>query len=261
MAAYTRLVERAPEDLDARFQRARLALSAAQPGLAVEDLSHVLAARPDWEGARYRRAQALYRLGRHREALADLDIEIATTPGDQALYELRAIVGEALGEREHAGADKEKASSLQPKNAFVLNNLAWTAATRPIARRDPERAVALARRVVELAPRSQYPLTLGVALYRAGQYAEAISCLDRSGAARNGDIDPSELFFLAMAHDQLGHHQKARGYYDEAVRWLTAKNSLADTSSNGLAEFRAEAESTLASSADDLPDQVFANPR
>ena len=169
MAAYTRIVERAPADLDARFQRARLALAAAQPGLAIEDLSHVLAARPDWEGARYRRAQALYRLGRHREALADLDIEIATTPGDDALYELRAIVGEALGEREHARADTEKASSLQPKSAFVLNNLAWAAATRPIAQRDPERAVALARRVVELPPRSQFTLTLGVALYRAGQ--------------------------------------------------------------------------------------------
>ena len=64
-----------------------------------------------------------------------------------------------------------------------------------------------------------------------------------------------------MAHHQLGNQLKARGYFDEAVRWLRAKNALADTNSNGLAEFRAEAESTLASSADDLPGQVFANPR
>ncbi len=54
MAAYDRLVERAPEDADARFQRGLLALAIAQPGLAAEDFSRVLAARPDWD----RRASA-----------------------------------------------------------------------------------------------------------------------------------------------------------------------------------------------------------
>ena len=258
MAAYTRLIERAPEDPDARFQRGLLALVLAKPGLAALKISAVsLRHDPIGTVRAIGRAQALLRLGRHREALADLDIEIAKTPEHHALYalyELRAIVREALGEREHARADTEKASSLLSKNAVFLNSRAWTAATRPIAQRDPERAVALARRALELAPRAQFPLnTLGVALYRAGRYAEAISFLDQSRAARTGDIDASELFFLAMAHHQLGHHQLGRGYYDKAVRWLDAKKAGS--------EFQAEAEDTLAHSADDLPDQVFANPQ
>ena len=94
-----------------------------------------------------------------------------------------------------------------------------------------------------------------------GSHAEAIPVLERSSSKSRREGAAIDLFFLAMAHHQLGNHQKARGCYDEAVRWLTAKNALADTSSNGLAEFRAEAESTLAHFADDLPDQVFAAPR
>ncbi len=51
LAVYTRLVERAPEDPDARFQRGLLALDFAQPDLAAEDFSRVLVVRPDWDNA------------------------------------------------------------------------------------------------------------------------------------------------------------------------------------------------------------------
>ena len=143
-----------------------------------------------------------------------------------------------------------------------LNNHAWRCATGPIAERDPDRAVALARRAVALAPGVQLTLnTLGVALYRAGQYAEAISVLEQSLAAGKGEFDAFDLLFLAMAHQQLGHHHKGRSYYDQAVRWLREQKGLADSYKNELATFRAEADSTLAHFAGDLPDRVFADPR
>ena len=129
MAAYTRLVERTPEDL-------RRPIPACPPrwlphSPAWPSKISAMFSPPDriGKGGGATAATALIRLGRHREALADLDTEIANTAGDHALYELRAIVGEALGDREHAGADREKASSLLPKNVFVLNNRAWRAAT------------------------------------------------------------------------------------------------------------------------------------
>ncbi len=71
------------------FGAGLIALALARPGLAADDFSRILAAEPDLERARYRRAQALIRLGRHREALADLDILIPKDPTDYALYELR----------------------------------------------------------------------------------------------------------------------------------------------------------------------------
>jgi tetratricopeptide (TPR) repeat protein len=225
----------------------------------MEDLSRVLAGEPDLESARYRRARALIRLGRHREALGDLDILIPKYLGDYALYDLRGTLREALGDHEQARADREKASSLLPKDPTPLNEAAWTYATGPILNRDPERAVALARRAVALAPGQQLTLnTLGVALYRAGQCAEAISVLEQSRAAGKGEFDAFDLYFLAMAHQKLGHATQARACFDRAVRWWGEHKNVPAQYVSELTAFRAEAEELLAIGRAELPADVFA---
>jgi tetratricopeptide (TPR) repeat protein len=262
LAAFDRLVGLAPEDHEARFERGLLALALAQPGQAAEDLGRVLTALPEWDSVRCRRAQALFQLGRNGEALAELDFLIPRNLQDPALYDLRGKVRDAIGDHEQAHADQEKASSLLTSIPKLLNDDAWIAATGPIAERDPERAVALSRRAVALASGVRdYVNTLGVALYRTGEYAEAISVLDGSRAAGKGELDAFDLFFLAMAHHQLGHRQEGRSDYDQAVRWVGAQKALPDVYTNELAAFQVEAERTLAHSADDLPEDVFANPR
>jgi tetratricopeptide (TPR) repeat protein len=247
LAAFSRLLEWAPEDRDARFRRGLAALALAQPDLAVDDFSRILAAEPDRERTRYRRAQALIRLGRHREALADLDTLIAKVPDDFVLYQLRSLVRDALGDRDRARVDRAKGWSLLPKDPMELNNRAWNLATGPIHQLDPERAVMLARRAVELAPGEQTFLnTLGVALYRMGQYVEAVSILEQSLAAGKGQFDAFDLFFLAMAHHLLGHVNPARDCFDRAVRWWGERKALPAQYVAELTGFRAEAESVLA---------------
>jgi serine/threonine protein kinase/WD40 repeat protein/tetratricopeptide (TPR) repeat protein len=261
LAAFSWLLAVKPNDRDARFQRGLLALAVARPEIAADDFSRILAAEPDLEHARYRRAQALVRLGRHREALADLDILTAKEPPRWAWYRLRSIVRDALGDHESARADREKAMALSPKDAMALNESAWTLATGPIEERDPERAVDLARRAVELAPGQQLSLnTLGVALYRVGQYAEAIPILEQSRAAAKGEFDAFDLFFLAMAHHRLGHADRARACFDRAVRWWTERKNLPAQYISDLTSFRAEAESVLAlpGRSAELPATVFA---
>jgi tetratricopeptide (TPR) repeat protein len=266
LAAINRLLERAPEDRDARFQRGLLAMTVARPDLALDDFTRLLAAEPGHERARYRRAQALVRLGRYREALADLDRLLAKDPNDDALYEyqLRGIVHEALGDRDRARADREKARSLLPTNLDELNNRAWILATRSIEQRDPESAVTLARRYVELAPGQQRPLfILGATLYSAGQFAEAVSVLDQSLAAGKDELDELDdfgLFFLAMAHHRLGHVNQARDCFDRAVRaWAERKHLSADYFAE-LTGLRAEAEAVLGLTRPigELPADVFA---
>jgi tetratricopeptide (TPR) repeat protein len=259
LAALNRLLERTPEDRDARFQRGLLALSLAQPALAADDFSRSLAVEPDRQRARHRRAQALIRLGRHREALADLDILIAKDPNDDALYQLRAVVHDALANSDQVRADREKAIALLPKDPMALNNRAWEYATGAIEHRDPERAVALARRSVELAPGRQVSLnTLGVALYRVAQYAEAIQVLERSLAAGKGELEAFDLFFLAMAHHRLGRAHRARACFDRAVRWRSQRKNLPGRYVRELTGFRAEAEVVLAGPGGELPVDVFA---
>ena len=70
-----------------------------------------------------------------------------------------------------------------------------------------------------------YLNTLGVAQYRSGQYAEAITTLKRSLAAGAGQSDAYNLFFLAMAHHRLGHADQARACFDRAVRWLRRRKA------------------------------------
>jgi tetratricopeptide (TPR) repeat protein len=259
LAALGRLLEQAPENRDARFERGLLALALAQPALAADDFGRILAAEPDLERARYRRAQALIRLGRHREALADLDTLIAADPNDHAFYQLRSVVHEALGDHEPARTDREKAVALLPKDPMALNNRAWNLATGPITQRDPERAVALARQAVALAPGQQMSLnTLGVALYRAGDYVESVSVLERSLAAGKGEFDAFDLFFLAMAHHRLGHPAQARACFDRAVRWWGERKNLPAQHVQELSGFRAEAEAVLAGPGGELPADVFA---
>src|SRR5262249_10923625 len=68
-----------------------------------------------------------------------------------------------------------------PVAPSVRNDLAWLLATCPDVKvRDPQRAVALAKKAVELDPRASYFNTLGAAQYRAGNFTEALAALRKS---------------------------------------------------------------------------------
>jgi serine/threonine protein kinase len=104
--------------------------------------------------------------------------------------------------------------------AAVHNELAWLLATHPDDKyRDSKRAVVSARKAVETDPANGgFCNTLGVALYRVGEWAEAREVLTKSMALRGGG-DPYDWYFLAMAHRQLGDQNEARVWYDKALAW------------------------------------------
>lgn len=110
---------------------------------------------------------------------------------------------------------------LNPKNAGPFNGAAWIMATVPDEEgRYPEvqQAVKWARRANELLPdNGNQETTLGAALYRDGQWQEAIDTLQKS---IEHDYDrPHSWLFIAMAHWQLGQKDEARQWYEKALGW------------------------------------------
>ena len=152
-----------------------------------------------------------------------------------------------------------EASRRSPDVAVTRNNLAWLFATGPEPLRNPTEALEHARHAVRLAQgEAIYLNTLGVALYRAGHHSEAITTLEESLAAGHGQTDAFDLFFLAMAHQKLGHTDQARACFDRAVRWWAERKNLPAQYLSELTGFRAEAEGLLAVTRAELPANAFA---
>jgi len=129
-----------------------------------------------------------------------------------------------------------------PDTIKSMNTVAWELANSPDQKlRDPNRAVALARKAVELAPEKRdYWNTLGAAKYRVGDWKGAIADLTKSCELPKGG-DGTDWFFLAMAHWRLGDKDQSRMWYEKAFEWME-KNKPHDEE---LRRFRAEAAELL----------------
>ncbi len=136
-------------------------------------------------------------------------------------------------------AAAERRLQSAPDDAVANNDLALNLATCPEAKlRDPQRAVKLAKRAVELAPQEGgHWNTMGVAHYRAGDWHAAIESLKKSDQLLAGQHFSANAFFLAMAFCQLDSKDDARKWFEQAVTWME-KNQ---PQNEELQRFRAEA--------------------
>jgi WD40 repeat protein/serine/threonine protein kinase len=152
------------------------------------------------------------------------------------------------GEAAHA---YRKAAELRPGAASVHFELAWLLATCPDEGvRDVPRALEHARRAVALQPDGWLPRqTLGVALYRAGDWEAAIAALEEAKKLQSEEFstvwlsDDSAVrwFFLAMSYWRLDDPTQARRWFDQAVAWMDQRRPRDEE----LARIRAEAAALL----------------
>jgi WD40 repeat protein len=223
-------------------------LRAIRTGLAELDL--------DWDAPPFPPPSP--KLGEGREGgntspLPPAPLSIHFDPGDlPQLSQADALVQQAMQhERNKAHAKAlaalRQAVKIAPSLAVAHNNLAWLLLTGPKELRDPAQALAAARKAVELEPEeSLYLNTLGVALYRTGQFADAIPVLERSLHEQGGQADAFDLFFLAMCHHRLGDAAKAKDYHERACRWFEAhKSKLSPRWREELTAFQDEAKTVL----------------
>jgi tetratricopeptide (TPR) repeat protein len=137
---------------------------------------------------------------------------------------------------------------LAPVRQFFFNAWAWRLATAPDpSSRDPRRAVELAKEAIQNASKGiNFFGTLGVAYYRAGDFPAAVTELEKAIEFWvNSDPRNSCNYavFLAMAHWQLDHKEKARHWHDQAVQWIETHHL--DSTTDELSRFRIEAEELL----------------
>jgi len=136
--------------------------------------------------------------------------------------------------------------------ALNSNSLTWYLVKSPGLAQETYAVIARFAALVLLAApdRAEYSNTIGVALYRAGRYEEAIGHLAESDRLlrldpeRGGPVgSPADQAFLAMAHHRLGHGAEAAEAMERLGR-LMQETSAALRPENQA--FLAEAEAVLA---------------
>ncbi len=106
--------------------------------------------------------------------------------------------------------------------------------------------VELAQKATKLDPEDlQIRNTIGLAYYRVGRYREAAETLERNVSGQSEKYLASDLYLLAMSHDQLGRAELARSYHAWPKRATAGQDELSDVELEELAAFRAEAEKLM----------------
>ena len=99
--------------------------------------------------------------------------------------------------------------------------------------------------------------TLGLALYRAGRYAEAAAELE-SHIPRDPDEAGLDGLALAMCRRRQGRPAAARAALAEALRWRAARTDLRSDRAAAFDRLLREARSVVNEALPDLPADVFA---
>jgi WD40 repeat protein len=122
----------------------------------------------------------------------------------------------------------------------ILNDLAFTSALAPDALADRRRLVRMAERVVAAERAFWARQTLGVTLYRAGEYAGAVQRLRESISLGPRGGTMVDWLFLAMAYARLGDRTEARRWLakaeQERARTMTPQRGEVSPVSQGWEE-------------------------
>ena len=171
---------------------------------------------------------ALHCQGKLDEALVFYQKAIEIDPKQGKAHFNAGLILRDQGKPREALVYFRKASDLAPNDDWLQYGLAWELVMSADPKlRDPVRAVALAKRAVELKPNERkYWNTLGMALYRAGDLKEARAALQKSlDLVQGGDNQYvcRDRLYLAMANWRLDEKDEARKEYDRATEWILKK--------------------------------------
>jgi serine/threonine protein kinase/tetratricopeptide (TPR) repeat protein len=172
---------------------------------------------------------------------------------------VRLGAGDRTGYRRACAAMLERFAQKDPPKV-AQRWVAWTCVLSQDSGVKPGRVVELAEQLATQNAKNRTEQTkLGAALYRAGRFEEAVRQLDKAEALPANRTQAWEYtwFFLAMAHQHLGHAEDARHWLEKAQKQMERTNS-ADLPWNRrltLQLLRREAEVLLGSKDEPIPHQ------
>jgi tetratricopeptide (TPR) repeat protein len=169
-----------------------------------------------------RRGQVYAHLGRWENAAEDFAGVARGHPEDWQAWQHLALL--RLGQGDLAGYRTACRPLLSALHKGDLNqssdSLIWSCVLGAGAVDDLS---TLARRAEQLGPlesENYQQLNLrGAVHYRLGQLQKALAFLEAARKAQGQEGTGWDLFFLAMAHHQLGHEKEAREWLDKAIQW------------------------------------------
>ena len=163
--------------------------------------------------------------GKYEESIALATQCLQDDPNSKNLLRWRSFSYTQLERWEMAIKDLSAIALQYPNDSDAYNNLAWIRATCPDGKfRDPAQSVELASRANLLSPQYANSLnTLGVALYRAGNWTAAIAALSKSEELTPDNTAKENAIFLAMSHWQLNQKQEALDWYKKALETTHGK--------------------------------------
>jgi tetratricopeptide (TPR) repeat protein len=230
---------------------------------ATADWSKAIELDPKLAAAWYNRGAAYGGLRQYDKAIADYSRAIELDPKNAGFWDNRGAVYAEMRQWQKAASDLAKATQLQKNNVpawyrrgvlclelrdlkayrqvceAMLDSFSgalpeaarlviWTCVLGPDAEVESARLVELAEKLASQNAKSRsLQTTLGAALYRAGRFKEAVIQLDK---ATDLPADPFQAveytwFFLAMAHQRLGHAEEGRKWLEKAQKQMESTNT------------------------------------
>jgi tetratricopeptide (TPR) repeat protein len=179
-----------------------------------------------WRGYWRLRGRFHQQMGKSLEAAEDFTEALGILPADAPPEERadvlrqRALAYRDVQAYDSALIDLRRARELAPSFAPVCHDLARLYVTGPERLRDPDAALAPARKALALDPgQAAFATTLGIVYYRLGWYEQAAATLEDHLPGCRGAAAAGARVFLAMSYHQLHDPAKARACYDQARRW------------------------------------------
>jgi tetratricopeptide (TPR) repeat protein len=189
--------------------------------------------------------------GHPERAVSALGAAVSRWPDSLGLrgWQCRALL--AAGDR--IGWEQAIASLLDRSQGLTApddrHTVAWLCSLGPYAVADRELPIRLAEAALRDATEAYKPYylnTLGIALYRAGRFDEAIRRMEEAIRAQGGgEGSPFDWPLLAMAHHRLGHRDLARRWLERLADYRPSEGASKSANELDLGLLRNEAEALI----------------